>query len=257
MTTRSPWPSEKPSDGAAAARAEHQRPRRADRQDRDHGVLVLRPADAVAVPGDRVAAVAVEAQPGRDERLTQLGGVVPAQRVARLVQHRVGERLALAVELQQPRDVDHALVHLPALGVPRHRAVQQVEQLVGAREPAGPVVDPGAPGQRRALQSGRELAQREVVGGVEERALECHAHATQHTSHSNMCPISLRVDMARSMWVQRQGPRALLGRWVRLAGDDHGVGGGHTGEFAVVLHDDRECQCAHSVLVLPTVTGNR
>ena len=39
-------------------------------------------ADAVAVPGDRVVAVAVEAQPGRGERLAELVGVV-ADRASR------------------------------------------------------------------------------------------------------------------------------------------------------------------------------
>ena len=38
----------------AAARAQHEVTRRADRQDRDHGVLVAGAADAVAVPGDGV-----------------------------------------------------------------------------------------------------------------------------------------------------------------------------------------------------------
>ena len=56
--------------------------------------------DAVAVPGNTVAPVAVEAQAGGDERLAELVGVVPAQGVAGLDEQRVGERLVRGVELR-------------------------------------------------------------------------------------------------------------------------------------------------------------
>src|SRR6476620_1480751 len=69
---------------AATARAQQQGPRRADRDDRDHGVLGAAAADRVAVPGDAVAAVAVEAQPGGAERLAQLGSGVAGEVVAGL-----------------------------------------------------------------------------------------------------------------------------------------------------------------------------
>src|SRR3569623_688111 len=48
---------------ATARRAQQQRTRCADRHARPHGVLSARATDAVAVPGDAVATVAVEAQP--------------------------------------------------------------------------------------------------------------------------------------------------------------------------------------------------
>ena len=104
----------------APARPQQQRPRRAQRNDRDHRVLPAPPADGVAVPGHAVPAVPVQAQPGGRERLAQLGLVVRVQRPARLVQRRIGQRLLLAVEAKQPRDVDHPVVHWPALGAPRH-----------------------------------------------------------------------------------------------------------------------------------------
>ena len=59
--------------GAAAARAAARGRAAPDREDRDHRVLVARPPDAVAVPGHRVVAVAVEAQARGDERLAELG----------------------------------------------------------------------------------------------------------------------------------------------------------------------------------------
>ncbi len=142
MTTRSPCPSGSRSrGGAAVARPQHQRPRAAHREDRHHGVLARRPADAVAVPGDAVAPVAVEAQPGGDEALAELGLVVVAQRLADGHEHRVRERLVGVVELREARHVDDVVVHLPPFRPPRHLVVEHVEQRVPAGQPrraAGP-----------------------------------------------------------------------------------------------------------------------
>ena len=76
------------------------------------------------------------------------------------VEHRVGQRVALAVEAEQAGHVDDLVVHLAPLGVPRHALDQPGEQVVGAVQPARQDVDPravrqqGAPhptGQRRHL----------------------------------------------------------------------------------------------------------
>ena len=64
------------------------------------------------------------------------------RRVARLLQHRVGQLLAAAVVVHQPGYVDHAVVHLPALGVPRDLADEPGEDLVGPADPGGSHVDP-------------------------------------------------------------------------------------------------------------------
>ena len=60
----------------AAPRTQRQPARVAERDDRDHRVLVRAAADRVAVPGDAVAAVAVVAAAGGQERLAELGPVV-------------------------------------------------------------------------------------------------------------------------------------------------------------------------------------
>jgi transposase len=66
---------------AAAARPQRQRARRADRNDRDHGVLSGAATDRVAVPGDAVAAVAVVAQTGGADLLSgDLVATIPAAR---------------------------------------------------------------------------------------------------------------------------------------------------------------------------------
>src|SRR6478609_1982007 len=120
----------------ATSRPEQQRPGGAQGDDRHHGVLTLAPTDGVAVPGDRVAAVSVEAQPGGPERLFELRPVVPAELLARGGKTWMWQPVTLVVEAEQPRHVDDALVHLALLRPPRHLLDQVVEQLLGAGEPA-------------------------------------------------------------------------------------------------------------------------
>jgi hypothetical protein len=71
------------------------------------------------VPRHRVAAVAVVAAARGHERLAELVGVVRGQRLARLDQGRVRQRVADAVVVQEPRHVDHVVVHRSLLGPPR------------------------------------------------------------------------------------------------------------------------------------------
>ncbi len=73
-----------------APRPQRQRPGRTDRDDRHHGVFGAASADAVAVPGDAVVAIAVQAQPGGTERLAQLSRVVLIERRAGLLERRIG-----------------------------------------------------------------------------------------------------------------------------------------------------------------------
>src|SRR5690606_4229194 len=75
---------------SSAVRPQRQLARSAHGQDRDHGVGQPSSADAVTVPRDAVPAVAVVAQPGGAERLTEFGKVMRAERLPRLGQDRVG-----------------------------------------------------------------------------------------------------------------------------------------------------------------------
>ena len=127
-------------------------------QDRDHRVLGAGAADAVAVPGHRVAAVAVEAEAGRGERLAELGRVVLVEGRLDGVEHGVGQRVALAVEAEQAGHVDDLVVHLAPLGVPGHALDQPGEQVVGAVQPARQDVDPRAVRQQRCAAPGRPAA---------------------------------------------------------------------------------------------------
>lgn len=184
ITTRSPWPSGRLHGLAAAHGPQQQVTGRSHRQDGDHGVLAGAPADAVAVPGDAVPAVAVVAQPGRGERLAQLLRVVGAQRVAGLGEDGVGERGAGAVVREQPGHGDDLVVHLAPLGPPGHFGGQMVEERVGAVQPAGEQVDPGAAAEFGAAHA-VERAEPQLVVLVEERALErrevVRAHGDQRT----------------------------------------------------------------------------
>ena len=103
MTSRSPCPISYRRDGAAAPRPQRQGPRRAQRQDRHHGVLARAPSGRITVPGHAVPPVPVQAQPRGPERLAQFGPVVRGQRLPRGGQRRVRQRLVLAVKAQQPR----------------------------------------------------------------------------------------------------------------------------------------------------------
>ena len=83
----------------------------------------------------------------------------------------MGERLVVAVEPQQAGDVDDGVVHLAALGPPRHVAAQRGEQLVGAADEAGHDVDPRAVGEGRAAHPAQRVDD-DLVGQVEQRPLE-------------------------------------------------------------------------------------
>ena len=92
ITSRSPWPTGndpgrgRRRGGAAAAGG----PRRGTgSRPWCRGCAA---ADRVAVPGDAVAAVAVEAHPCGGERLAELGGVVPVERVRASTSSGVGSR---------------------------------------------------------------------------------------------------------------------------------------------------------------------
>jgi hypothetical protein len=146
--------------------------RRAQRHDGHHRVLTTTAADAIAVPGDAVSAVTVVAQPGRPERLAKGARVVSAQRLPGLVEQRVGQRVLLVVEAQQPGHDDLAVVHGPALGVPGHGVGQGLEQQVGAADPGTAHLDPGAVGQDRAFGVSRQRAHGRFFGDVQQGRLQ-------------------------------------------------------------------------------------
>lgn len=80
--------------GAAVAGAQDEVAGVADGEDRDEGVLGGGAAVAVAVPGDAVAAVAVEAEPGGDEGFAEFGGVVGTESLAGLGEDGVRQGVA-------------------------------------------------------------------------------------------------------------------------------------------------------------------
>ena len=98
----------------------------------------------------------------------------------------MGERLADAVGVDQPRDVDHAVVHLAALGPPRHLADHRGQDVVGLAQPVALDVEPGAAGERRPGGSERRRPRRGGArAGVEERPLELHV--SDASTKSNRC----------------------------------------------------------------------
>ena len=133
-------------------------------------------SDRVAVPGDAVAPVAVQAEARGRERLTELLAVVLGERLPGLLEHGVGKGLALGVEAEQPRDVDHAVVHRSPFGPPGHDPEQPVEERVRPGDPPLPDIDPGAAIELRSLDRGAERTGAGGVREIEERGLQ-HDHA--------------------------------------------------------------------------------
>jgi DNA ligase-1 len=154
---------------AALARAQQQRARLAQGDDRHHGVACRAAPEPVAVPGDAVAPVAVVAQARGGELLTQLLGVVGVQCVAGALEQRVRQLFARRVVAQEAWDGHHVVVHTAALGAPGDIGGQAFEQVVGTAEPAREGVDPRAVGQRGA-PGPCQLGQAGIAGR-EERAL--------------------------------------------------------------------------------------
>src|SRR3954447_2582772 len=142
--------------------AEQERTRGAERHDGDHGVRRPPASDAVAVPGDAVATVAVQAHTCTDESLAQFRAVVAVEVLAGLGEQRVRQRLVAAVPAQQPRDGDLPLVHLPAVLPPADVTEQDVEDRIRSGDPAGQVIHPGA---------GAELVSHHLAGQRAERGL--------------------------------------------------------------------------------------
>ena len=131
------------------------------------------------MPGDAVAAVAVQAEPDADERLAELLAVMGVQRRAGLVEHRMGQRLARRVAGEQPRDTDGAVVHPHLLLAPRHSAGQHVEQLVGRGDEARPQVNPGAVGQRPSLDGVAQPGDAQLPHGAKQGGLDDERHRSQ------------------------------------------------------------------------------
>jgi hypothetical protein len=174
-----------PQRRTAAARAQRERSVGTHRQDGNHRVGVARAPDAVTVPGDRVVPVAIEAQAGCGEVLAELGAVVRREHPAGLVEHGMGERLALVIEAGQARHIDDRVVHLASLSTPRHHAAQVLEQLIAAAEPARPHVQPRSTTEVASGQPIGDRPQRQGLLEVEERALpRRHGPTLVHESNS-------------------------------------------------------------------------
>jgi hypothetical protein len=102
---------------------------------------------------------------------------VGVQRRSGVVEHGMGERLALGVPGEEPRDPHGAVVHVHPLLVPWHGAGERVEQLVGRDDKARAQIEPGAVGQLPALHSRAEVGNAEVARGAKQRGLDDKRHA--------------------------------------------------------------------------------
>jgi len=172
-----------PAVTGAGARAEQQRARRPQGQDGDHRVLGAAAPDGVAVPGDAVPAVPVQTQPRRQERLAEFPLVVLAQQVTAHREGGVGKLRVLAVEAQQARHIDRAVVHPPPLRSPRHLPGEPGEQFTRPGQPSPLHVHPGAMREAQALRP--QGTRCRVIPEVEQRLLNGNTHANTISHVSN------------------------------------------------------------------------
>ena len=175
MTSRSPWPNchdrdgPPPSGGAGTAG-------RAGADDGDHRVLEVE-ALAVAVPGDRVAAVAVEVEADRVERSV----VALGERDGASCEHRqrLGLGAGVAPPSGEPRLGQHAgRTSRRLAGATAGERDEFGEHQVGAAQPARHVIDPRLVVEPRAgeaveRQVDRRLFEREQALLPDERGVVC------------------------------------------------------------------------------------
>src|SRR5205814_7223398 len=102
-----------------------------------------------------------------------------------LVEHRMGQRFALRVAGEKPRDPYGAVVDVHPLLVPRHGAGQRIEELIRPGDEARPQVNPGAVRQRPALYGGAELGNAEFAQGAKQRGLDDERHTMKSSSATN------------------------------------------------------------------------
>jgi hypothetical protein len=116
------------------------------------------------VPGNRVAAVAIEAQPGGGERLAEFLVIVGIQCLTSRDQVGVRKWIVLAIEAEQSRHVDNPLVHLSPLRLPRHLFQEVFEEAAGAAQPTGQQIYPRATAESLAGNHAAKRSTSEVVG---------------------------------------------------------------------------------------------
>lgn len=111
-----------PYRGSASAWAQRENSCCAQAYDGDHGVLRAASADRVAMPGDAVVAVAVEAQPRGHERFSQLAGICvvePSPKLREAGARRCRDLIRQIVEADQARNIKDPVVHLATFSPPR------------------------------------------------------------------------------------------------------------------------------------------
>ena len=162
MTTRSPWPSgnrmlSPPPRGRRRAGAARRTTR--SRPSCRCGAAA---ADGVAVPGDAVAAVAVEAQPAVTNGSPSSAAVVLVEPVAGLGRARGGAAARRPAYERSSRGTSttRSYIWRRSARHGRRRAAPR-STVVGAGHPAGQEVDPGAVG-RAACARGRRTAKRQT-----------------------------------------------------------------------------------------------
>lgn len=144
------------------------------------------------MPGNAVSTIAIQTEARRDEGTAGLTPVVLGECRTRLLEDGVRERLALGVEADEPRDVDHAVVHVSSLGLPGYGVDESFEQEVRPGDPTPAEIDPGAATKIDVAPPIAQVGGGRVGLGVEQRALNRHHRYEPRRNRTSVCPVRFR-----------------------------------------------------------------
>ena len=221
MTSRSPWPRSKARRRATADRSEPERPRVAQGDDGDDGLVAV-PGDPVAVPRDAVAAVAVQVRP----RPVELDAVALGQHHAGPLDQRTGHRVD---RWPGPLGGQAGLVERARrTSGPADRSTRGRRRAVRRARPNRPPSRPGGPARRRRRDRGARAGRSRHRGP---EAMPRTGSATRCRPRTNRCSPSPRryrhgwAGPKRSIGFSGAG-RAVAPAGPRLVGQGQGEEGG-------------------------------
>jgi len=162
------------------------------------------------MPRHAVSPISIQTEPGRAKRLAQLGLVLVAQRSPDGLESRIWESLTWAIEGDQPRHIERALVHAAAFLFPGDRLHEALEQLVRSPHPVAMQLDPGVVAQKSPSLTGEDRREGEWGPVVQQGGLEVDQHPPILAGTTNTCSSSQGAGEGRRLigYRARSGCRA-------------------------------------------------
>ncbi|GAA1598763.1 hypothetical protein GCM10009804_64160 [Kribbella hippodromi] len=127
------------------------------------------------MPRNTVPPVPVVTQPSRPKRFPQLLRVIRTEAIPSLTQNPQRQRIILPVKTQQPRHINHPVIHLPPLRVPRHFPSQPLKNLISPLKPPRQHINPSPPPEHSAPHP-TQRPHRRLPKRVQQRPLNLTTH---------------------------------------------------------------------------------